>query len=279
MRAYDPGHGLALNQRALSLLRDLINGYCGIYYEDEKLDLLADKVAGRVLELGLPSFEEYYHHLRYDPEGQTEWRPLMDVLTVHETYFMREAEQLRAFAECVAPSILAERRPPQLLVWSAACSTGEEPYSLAMLLLERGIEEGSRIVATDISGRALERARRGVYGPRSLRAMPPSLAARYLSPDASGWRVAPSVRDLVSFRQVNLLDEGAMRQFRGFDVVFCRNVFIYFASPSVQKVLAHFHAALNPGGYLFVGTAESLLRQATAFDLVEVGHAFAYRKR
>jgi len=147
-----------------------------------------------------------------------------------------------------------------------------------MLLLDRGRAGQAAIVASDASGRALERARRGVYGPRSLRAMPPGMADRYLRPEGGGCAVVPSVRDLVAFRRLNLVDEAALGAIRGIDVIFCRNVFIYFDPVTVRKVVDAFHDALVPGGYLFVGVSESLMRLTTRFELVEVGGAFAYRR-
>lgn len=278
MRSFPERPAAPLSRHLFVLLRDLINARAGLYYEDDKLDLFADKLVDRVIERGFAGFQEYYHHLKYDPDGEAEWTAIYDALTVNETYFMREVDQLHACVDIVVPELIAQHRAP-LTIWSAACASGEEPLSLAMLLLERGLEGEVRIVATDISRRALERARRGRYGARSLRAMPPQLAERYLERDGAEWDVRQSVRDLVSFRNLNLLDPVAMRAIRGIDVIFCRNVFIYFASASIQTVLDHFAAALNPGGYLFVGAAESLLRHASPFELVEIGGAFTYRKR
>ena len=120
------------------LLRDLITSYSGIHYENDKLDILADKLSERIVALGLANFDAYYHYLRYDSRGNDEWGPLMDALTVKETYFMREVEQLRVCVDRVIPEIQDARHDPSTLIWSAACSTGEEPYSLAMLLRERG---------------------------------------------------------------------------------------------------------------------------------------------
>lgn len=273
-----PGESAALGQRALTLLRDLINQRCGIQYEDDRLDLLAGKLEGRVVDLGLASFEEYYHYLRYDPGGGVEWQALADAVTVNETYFMREVDQLQAFVETVVPGLRATKRSSRLTIWSAACSTGEEPYSLAMLLLEHGLADNVGIIATDISRKALDQARRGAYGRRSLRAMPPHLAEKYLDQDTTGWKIQSRVREMVSLGQMNLLDRDAMRLVRGMDAIFCRNAFIYFDQASVQQVVDGFYSVLNPGGYLFVGAAESLIRVSTRFELVEVGNAFGYRK-
>jgi chemotaxis protein methyltransferase CheR len=276
---YEPGRAMALTPQTFKLLKDLVNQGCGINYENDKMDLLADKLSGRVTDLGLQSFEEYYYYLRYDPSGDEEWRRMIDSITVNETYFMREADQMKALVEIVLPQVMERRHQAQFTIWSAACSSGEEPYSLAMLLLEHGWGRGVRVIGTDISERVLDRARTAVYGARSLRAMPARMTARYLQKEQEGWRVTPEVRDLVSFRQLNLLDEAAMQSIRGIDAIFCRNVFIYFDSRSVQRVVSHFHSALNQGSYLFVGAAESLLRVTSEFELVEVGGAFAYAKR
>jgi chemotaxis protein methyltransferase CheR len=275
---YDPGRAISLTPETFRLLRDLINQSCGIDYGSDKMELLADKLSGRVVDLGLQSFEEYYFYLRYDPSGSEEWRHMVDSITVNETYFMREPDQMKALVDLVLPRAMEGRIQPQFTIWSAACASGEEPYSLAMLLLERGWARGVRVIGTDISERVLERARRAAYGARSLRAMPAHLSERYLQRESENWRVVPEVREMVSFRHLNLLDDTAMLSVRGIDAIFCRNVFIYFDQRSVQKVVSGFYSALNPGGHLFVGAAESLLRVTSEFELVELGGAFAYAK-
>jgi chemotaxis protein methyltransferase CheR len=217
---------------------------------------------------------DYYYFLRYDAEAEAELLALADVLTVNETYFLREAAQLRALLEeLIVP---AAAKGASLRIWCAACSTGEEPLSLAALLDERGLLGRVEIIASDISERALRIARTGKYGGRALRSFeaPP----HWLSFDGQQHVASARLREAVQWRRINLLDGAAVQALGQFDAVICRNVLIYFRDRTIQAVVGRLHDSLVVGGYLLVGASESLLRLGTAFSCEERRGSFFYRK-
>ncbi|VTT98765.1 chemotaxis protein : MCP methyltransferase, CheR-type, SAM-binding domain, C-terminal OS=Gemmatimonadetes bacterium KBS708 GN=J421_5913 PE=4 SV=1: CheR_N: CheR [Gemmataceae bacterium] len=262
------------------LLRDLIRDRIGVSFDDDKRDLLASKLADRLGDLGLKSFLDYFYLLRYGTGAEAEWPRLTDALSVQETYFWREFDQVRALVEVLVPQHVAAGRGP-VRVWSAACATGEEPLSIAMALAEAGWFRRAEIevVASDVSPAALEKARSGVYRERSFRALPPALREKYFEPVSGGWRVDPDLHARVRFVAANLLEPADTAPLACSPFVFCRNVFIYFSTATVARVVQHFAERMPRPGYLFPGVSESLLRATTAFQLEEVGSAFVYVNR
>jgi chemotaxis protein methyltransferase CheR len=235
----------------------------------------------RLAALGLGSFNEYYQLLRYDERGRAELEEALDLVTINETYFLREAYQLRAFKDEVLPAL---RGVPQgrerLSIWSAGCSTGEEVYSIAMLTRESGLYPGRsvRIFGSDISRRVLAHARRGVYGKASFRAMPIELRRRYFLEHDDGAHVVDDLRSVSQFGHLNLLDTPRSSIVGRVDVIFCRNVLIYFDDAARRRVIEMFYDRLLPGGYLLLGHSESLLNVSTAFELVHLREDLVYRK-
>jgi chemotaxis protein methyltransferase CheR len=262
------------------LLRDLIRDRIGIWFEDEKRDLLASKLTDRVRAAGSSSFLGYYYLLKYGPTAEVEWDRLTDALSVQETYFWREAQQIRALTEVLLTEHVAARRGP-VRVWCAACATGEEPLSIAMALQEAGWfgRADIQVWASDASPAALEKAHRGVYRERSFRALPPDLRNKYFTPADGGWRIDPALQARVQYSRANLLDPADTLFLATAPFVFCRNVFIYFSNDTVSRVVRRFADRMPWPGYLFVGVSESLLRANTPFQLEEVGGAFVYVKR
>lgn len=262
------------------LLRDLIRDRLGVWFEEDKRDLLAGKLSDRVVGLGLRSFLDYYYLLKYGPGDGDEWPRLTDALSVQETYFWREFDQVRALVDVLVPRHVAAGRGP-VRIWSAACATGEEPLTIAMALNEAGWlgRADVEVWASDASPAALERAARGVYRERSFRAMPPALRAKYFSPADVGWRVNPGLQARVRYSRANLLEPAETAPLAPAPFVFCRNVFIYFSPATVARVVASFSDRMPRPGYLFVGASESLLRTKTAYELDEVGGAFVYVQR
>lgn len=252
------------------------------------MQLFGDKIASRAAEAGFESLLDYYYYLRYDAAAVTELDALADALVVDETYFFRELDALRAGVEQVVLPAVAKRGKAR--IWSVACATGEEPLSIAMLLEEAGIAKSCRITATDISARALAGAREGVYGARSLRVLSPNPPPRGLSKraaaiadaaivrDGSKARVVRRLVDTIDYRQLNLLDEAAISAMGTFDLVFCRNVLIYFADETVKRVTSSLATALGPEGRLIIGASESLLRFGTVLRCEERGGAFLYAR-
>jgi chemotaxis protein methyltransferase CheR len=265
-----------LTPQLFAIFVGLIEAECGVHYLPNDRDLLGAKLVAHASELGFDSLLDFYYRLRYDdPDGAAK-RALIETLVVHETYFFRELAPLRALiAEYLAP-LIARRR---VRVWSAACSTGEEPFTLAMLLDERGLLGDVEIVATDISNAVIARAKLGEFGKRSLRdGHPIELAQRYLDKTPRGITLTPRIRDAVAFARVNLVDVEQVRALGLFDAILCRNVLIYMRDAQISRLLGELEASLAPQGVIAVGVSESLLRFGTALRCEERGGAFFYRR-
>lgn len=263
-----------LTPQVFSILSALIEDRLGLFFGPDYQDLVAEKLGPRVLERGFESMLDYYYFLRYDPQADEELKAVADLLTVNETYFLRELTPLEVLVdEFIAPLAASRRRPR---VWCAACSTGEEPITLASLLAARGLLDGVEIVASDISSRALAIASRGSYSGRSLRAI--SSPQSWLVEQGGGHVVSERLRRAIDWRLVNLLDDAAVAALGAFDAIVCRNVLIYFRDETTLRVLARLRLALTPEGRLLVGASESLIRLGTAFQCEERRGAFFYRK-
>lgn len=268
---------LEMSAQVFAILSGLIEERTGLHYSTAERDLLWYKVSGRATEAGFYSLLDYYYHLRYDDADGVELAALTDALVVNETFFFRERAALEQVIESQLAPLCARKLRPR--VWSAACSTGEEPLTLAMLLNERGLLNQVELIATDISQRALTRARSGVHAQRSLReGYPQDLAAKYLQNTAGKLTVAPSLSAAVRFMCLNLLDQAGVASLGQFDLILCRNVLIYFRDERAQQVVKLLTAALKPGGVLLVGVSESLLRFGSALVCEERAGSFFYRK-
>ena len=260
------------------ILRDLVHEHLGIYYQDTDFSQLADRLAQLVIARGLGSFMDYYYLLKYEHDPD-EWLRVMDALSVQETYFCREIDQLRAVVDTIVPSLVEMNPSAPLRFWSAPCATGEEPLTLAMLLDQAGwfSKASVEIVGSDASGAAIAKARQGRYGARSFRNMPPALRDRYFtSVGENMWAIDPDLHRRVVFDVVNLMDAEAVRSHASVPVVLCRNVFIYFSDRSILRTVSELANAMTRPGYLCLGTSESLLRLNTPFELREMGGAFVY---
>lgn len=267
---------LPLLPQVFALLGGLVEDRAGLHYRADDVDLFHDKISSRAEQMGFESLLDYYYYLRYDPKGPIELDALVDVLVVHETYFFREVDQLRALVRDLLPPLAARRDPVR--IWCAAAATGEEALSLAMLLADADLLSRCTIVATDISERALGRARRGEFGGRAARALPPGDGVRWLERVGEGLRVHPRISAAVEWRRVNLLDTDAVAALGEFEVVLLRNVLIYFSDATIQRVAGQIEKQVSPDGYLLVGASESLLRYGTGFVCEEHGGAFFYRR-
>jgi chemotaxis protein methyltransferase CheR len=268
-----------MTREEFRLLRDLVYEYCGIFFQDEVKYLLERRLNARLREHTLKSFNEYYRYLRYSPARSRELEEIVELLTTNETYFFREEYQLKAFSEEILPEIIRQNTgSKRLRIWSAGCSTGEEAYTIAMLLRET-IEVSDwdvEIFANDISRKVIQRARKGVYGRSSFRSIGDAFHAKYFRPQGEQYVVTDELRSLVSFGQLNLLE---MLQLIGkVDVIFCRNVLIYFDRPARLRVLGTFYDKLNSRGFLLLGHSESLMNVSTDFELVHLKNDLVYRK-
>lgn len=264
------------------LLAELVYERCGIRFRAEHRFVLERRLAPRLAARGLQSFQEYHRLLCFGADGPEELETAIEALTTHETYFFREPNQLRAFSRDVLPALhAANERTRRLRLWSAGCSTGEEAYTLAMLLLEEPRFQGweLEVFGTDLSRRVLAAARHAEYGAASLRATDARRRRRFFE-ERPGGRVAviEEARRLVSFGQLNLLDDARRSVVGRVDAVFCRNVLIYLDLPARRRVLRGLYEALVPGGWLLLGHAESLLELTTDFQLVHLVDDLLYRR-
>jgi chemotaxis protein methyltransferase CheR len=263
------------------LLRELIHDSCGILIRDDLKYVMERRLAPRLTALGLAQFADYYRYLRYEARRAAELDAAIEALTTNETYFFREPHQLEAFSKEILPALHERNRTlKRLRIWSAGCSSGEEPYTLSILLEESGLFGGwdVEILGTDISQRVLAAARLGEYGSASMRATPPEALRRYFEPAGARHRVRPEVRAHVSFGHLNLLDAEMAQLVPRSDVVFCRNVFIYFDDPARKRVLKVFYDKLFEGGYLLLGHSESLITLSADFELVHLKNDLVYRR-
>jgi chemotaxis protein methyltransferase CheR len=256
----------------------------GLHFDDKKLYFLKTRVARRMAALGIDRAQDYVFMVAYaDPEG-LELQALANLITTNETYMFREYEQLQAFANHCLPEVLSAKQArgqKTLRIWSAGCSSGEEPYTLAMILQEVFPQAQSwacEIVATDIDENMLQKVAAARYGSRSIAEVPDEYREKYLIADGGDHVVRGRTAALVQTRHLNLHDRIAMRAMRGFDFIFCRNVLIYFDDLSRKSVVDRFYNALNPGGYIFLGHSESIGRVSTAFKLKRFENHLVYGK-
>jgi chemotaxis protein methyltransferase CheR len=264
-------------------LRDLVYQVAGIFHPDNKLRLLLDRCTRRMKELKVTSLREYFDCLTVKPIRQTELIALLNEITIGETCFFRNQPQLDALRQIVVPKIIeAKAKLPlrRLRIWSAGCSTGEEPYTLSMLLREEMLlkDWAVEIIATDLNERSLTHARNAVYGSYSTRNLTAFYRQKYFVPEGEQLQVEPATRANISFSRLNLSDDTRMTFMKSLDIIFCCNVLIYFDLASKRRVIQHFYNNLLPHGYLFLGHSESLFGVSDEFRLVHVPGATAYVK-
>lgn len=273
---------LTTSDPQLIILADLIQQKTGLSFGSNRLDLLADRLTPLIEESGMPSAMDYYYFLKYDPEAEEEWRRVQSALAINETYFWREYSQIQAAVDILVPRMQQSRPGVPVRIWHAACATGEEPYTMAISLLEAGryLQGPIEIRATDFNQNALELARKGIYRGRSFRSIPAGIQERYFTPAGKDtYQITENVRGKVQFSYMNLLDETMMSEMVNYDIILCRNAFIYFSDAAIRRVTEWLDRSLNPEGILFVAAAESLVRLTNRLELVEVGDVFGYQKR
>ena len=256
----------------------------GLLFEDKKSYFLQKRVEKRMEALGYQDPQEYVFRLCYaDSEGR-EMQALANLITTNETYMFREYEQLEAFANSCLPEVLSAKQArgeQRLRIWSAGCSSGEEPYTLAIILQEIFPQSqywDCEIVATDIDENMLAQAAKARYWWRSVREVPAEYLEKYFIKDGESYTLRPKVTSLVRFAHLNLHDRMAMRSMRDFDFIFCRNVLIYFDDLSRKTAVDHFYNSLNRGGYIFLGHSESIGRISSAFKLKRMDGHLVYAK-
>jgi|WetSurMetagenome_2_1015567.scaffolds.fasta_scaffold126391_1 chemotaxis protein methyltransferase CheR len=272
---------IPLEEDVFRLLRDLIRDYCGIYFDDDMRYLLEKRLSRRVNHHHFNKFRDYFRYLLYDRNRDEELASIVDILTVNETYFFREQNQLRTFSEEILPDLRAtNKEKKRLRIWSAGCSTGEEPYTIAMLILELGLfrDWSIEIIGSDINQRVLQVARSGLYRKNSFRTTDRYYLNKYFREEGGLYRITDTVRQYVNFNYLNFLDPFKVKLVGAMDAIFCRNVLIYFDHPSRRKVVDMFHDRLVEGGFLMLGHAESLINLSTAFNLRHFKYDMVYQK-
>jgi chemotaxis protein methyltransferase CheR len=271
-----------LSDAQYRMFRDWVAQHCGLYFAPDTRFVLERRLARRARALDLGSLAAYYYHLRSQPSDDGELGQLIDELTTNETFFLRERSQLDTLIGEILPEWIERRRRHggAVSIWSAGCSSGEEPYSIVMLAREAGFEPGRdfRVYASDISRRVLQIARRGIYRAGSFRETEEPLRKKYFVEKDGGWRISDDVKRHVVFTRANLVDPSRAWVLGAMDVILCRNVIMYFETATRRKVVSNFAERLQPGGYLLLGHAESLIQLSSAFELRHLRGDMVYRK-
>lgn len=278
---FDKEDIIPLEEEVFRLIRDFVRDFCGIYFDDDSRYLIEKRLSRRVRSLHFSNFREYYRYLLYHKNRDEELASIIDIITVNETYFFREQNQLKTFSDEILLEFKdAYKDKKRIRIWSAGCSTGEEPYTLAMLMLEKGHFNNwaIEIFGSDINQRVLQVARSGTYRKNSFRTTEPYFLRKYFKEEENLFRISDGVKQYVNFSHLNLLDPFKTKLMGMMDVIFCRNVLIYFDHPSRKKVIDMFHERLAEGGYLLLGHAESLINTSTAFTLKHFQYDMVYQK-
>lgn len=273
---------IELSPNVFKILGDLIHERTGLYYDREKRDLLAEKLSPLAHRRGFGSFLDFYYLLKYGPDAEEEWPHVIDALSVPETYFWREMGQIHALAAELLPQYVKRVPLDPIRLWCAACATGEEPLTIAMMLAETGWLDRAdiQIHASDASPAALAKARTGIYRERSFRALPEHLREKYFTPvTGGGWQVSAELSSRITWSCANLVEPSQVAPLARVPIIFCRNVFIYFAEETIARTIRLFAEGMLRPGYLCVGASESLLKLTDDFELVEAGDAFVYALR
>ncbi len=262
-------------------LRDLIYEQTGIHFQDNKKYLLENRLKPRLIACGCRTYEEYYRFLKSDAYRDREFTTLYAAVTTNETFFFRDDAQLDTFMKVIVPAVLERNKDKrQLRIWSAACSTGDEPYTLAMMLASHPplMNWAIDILATDISEPALEVARKGVYEAHALRKAPPQVVQRFFTGGPDRYTVIPAIARQVRFMNVNLYDRLRLKLIRGIDIIFCRNCLIYFDEKAKHQIVGDLVDALTPHGFLVIGFSESLQNMSDRLKTIYAGRSVVYQK-
>lgn len=272
-----------MHQEEFFLLRDFIYEKSGIFYTERKKYLLENRLKNRLGETGVASFESYYYYLRYgDPQGR-ELHRLFDVVTTNETYFFRNQQQLDSFKNLLRLRLERATEPSMLRIWSAGCATGEEPYTIAILLHQLSEEMSEPIpftvAATDISINSLEGAKRGIFNEYAMRNVSDSLKERYFTKQDKSHVIRDEIKKYVKFDFMNLNDSSSYRKYSQMDAIFCRYVLIYFDDGGKRRAVDNLYDCLRPRGYLAVGHSEMLYPFSCSFKPIPAAGAGLYEKR
>ncbi|MBI1190496.1 MAG: protein-glutamate O-methyltransferase CheR [Tepidisphaera sp.] len=274
---------VSMSDKQFADLRKIIYDRSGIHFPDTKKYVLESRLGHRLGELEMETYDDYLAFLTMGPYQMDEFQEMFNRITINETSFFRNEPQLDVFEKTVLPEMLEKRKGvKRLRLWSAACSTGEEPYTLAIqvhrTLGVRLADWRIEILGTDISEKVLDQAQTGKYTDYAVRSTPAVVKQRYFRQDGPYWNLDETVRSMVHFELHNLKDRAGSKRFGTFDVIFCRNVMIYFDDAMKAQVLTTFADQLAPDGSLFIGHSETIRPGTTPFSAMPISHAFCYRK-
>jgi len=274
--------------RAVRISSEEVERFCdflyrrtGLSFSESKRYFIDRRLEERIAATGSPSFQAYFSLLRADADHEIEF--LINSFTVNETYFYREDHQLRCMTSNLLGAIV-EHRPPgsTIRIWSIPCSTGEEPYSIALWLMENWPQVDNynvEIVGSDIDTRALRAAAEGIYGDRALMRLSRGIVDRYFKPVAdSKHEIDEGLRNSIEFTRANVIDPKDMARYRDFDLIFCRNVLIYFDDASRRQAAENLYDCLRPGGYICLGHSESMSRISPLFSVCRFPDAIVYQR-
>jgi len=265
------------------LLRDLVHEKSGMFFEEKKLYFLKNRLKKRMTEINCDTPLDYYRIIKFD-DKHNELSKFINLLTINETYFFRELPHLKAFAEEALPEVMKEKKANKnrnINILSAACSTGDEPYSIAILVKEKIPNLSSwsiKIWGTDINKEVIESAKQGIYNARAVKYVPPLYLNKYFTKVSDNYLINDTIKKMVDFRILNITDRFTIRQYKNIDFLFCKNVLIYFSDDVRKKVLNSFYNQMNKGGFIFLGHSESVGRISAMFKLVKYKNSLVYKK-
>jgi len=281
MQAASANTATVISTEDFLTFREFFYRKTGILFDDAKRYFVDKRLADRIHASGCDNFRSYFTMLRFQASG-SELQALVNSMTVNETYFFREEYQFDCLVNSILPELATRKRKGEpIRIWIIPSSSGEEAYSIAMMLMERwpGIHEWDvELVSSDIDTDILAQARKGLYSARSVRQVPPQWLGKYFRRVGENFQICDDLRESVDFTRVNLMDTLDTRRYRGFDVVFCRNLLIYFDDLSRKQAAETFYEALNPGGFICLGHSESMSRISSLFRIRKLPQAIVYQK-
>ncbi|MFZ1107272.1 MAG: protein-glutamate O-methyltransferase CheR [Rhodomicrobium sp.] len=253
----------------------------GIIFSESKRYFVERRVLERMEATQSPTFREYFAMVRFET-GAQEMQSLVNAMTVNETYFFREDYQFDALVGGILPDVSRNKEPGDTIrIWSLPCSTGEEPYSIAIYILERwkrADDFNIEILASDIDSRVLQEARKGVYGERALSRIPQKIREKYFTPKGDAFQIAEALRESIDFSTINIVDAEQMRDYSNIDVIFCRNLLIYFDDLARRQAMETLYECLAPGGFICLGHSESMSRMSSLYRPRRFSDAIVYQK-
>ncbi len=272
-----------LSKENFAKIGEFIYRKSGIYLEEDKhFDKLKKYIDKRALELEMDNFRKYFFKLRFDDKDGSEFQELMNAITVNETYFFREKDQFEVLVNRILPELHEKLSPSKpLRILSSPCSTGEEPYSMILHIVEEGNVVEKRdieVVGIDIDSTVIKKAKAGKYTERSVHAIPKKILSKWFKKKSLGYELSEDLQGTVDFQVANIFDKTEMRKLGKFDVIFSRNMLIYFDDASRKEVAMTFYDMLNPGGYVLLGHAEYMSRIVSVFNAKKIDNTLIYQK-